>query len=117
MGQTNSRNVEVEIRVSPTLTIIGVAVFGAVVGIVADVLSLTNRAQAFALFTYSLASVALFLNRWKPRLGRWFIIVAVVATIQVLASWLHVSGAQALLVIPTVLAAGLVGFAAAVAFP
>jgi signal transduction histidine kinase/CheY-like chemotaxis protein len=67
----------------------------------------------FALLVYAFAGAILALDHWRPQVGRWFTIVALVVIISLGFSWLGLSESLLFIVIPIIWAAILLHLSAA----
>ncbi|MCX7682018.1 MAG: ATP-binding protein [Anaerolineae bacterium] len=107
---------------NPTLRISSKVVFAALIalGWVLAVLSqslpepLRVKMEVLAVLTAALSALAWALDQRDTRLGRWFIISALVGLVLAAHYWLHLPGALAWLSVPVILGATLLGPAAAV---
>jgi signal transduction histidine kinase/CheY-like chemotaxis protein len=113
-----STGFESELRISHRIVIamllaVGIALFLAseAVSDPADRSSL----QVLVLLFHAVPAIAWLLDQWKPWIGRWLVIVAMVALIHLGSVWLGLPQLRILLVIPTALAAALIHLHAATA--
>jgi signal transduction histidine kinase/CheY-like chemotaxis protein len=107
---------EPDLRISHKWVLIVLVLLGQALYLLSDVLPDTTtqlRLTVLATLLYALAASVWLLDRWKPWLGRWFMIAALVAMIYLGNSWLDVPGFLTLMVIPTALAATLISLPAA----
>jgi signal transduction histidine kinase/CheY-like chemotaxis protein len=114
----SSSGFESESSVSPRLVIIAVAILVLAVQPVSESLlapSLRVQMRSYTLLLFGLLAMAWLLERWKPWVAKWFIIVLLVAIVPLANSWQGVPGTLALMAIPTGLAAALITLPAAVA--
>jgi signal transduction histidine kinase/CheY-like chemotaxis protein len=108
------KEVEAEARSSPIPVAVTVAVCGALLAWASGFLISTFRLEMDSVVGYwtlllGLSIAALFLSKWRPGLGRWFTVMAVVAAIVFPYRWLAVPGLLALLATPVGLAAAVIG--------
>ena len=109
---------ESELRISPRLVIIVVVILAMAMYVVSDELpdlSQRFRLQLFAVSVWALSAIAWLLDRWTPAVGRWFVVIMLVAIVWSGNNWMGMPGIWALLAIPTGLAAALIGIPAATA--
>ena len=109
---------ESELRLSHKTVVVAVAALGVVLAFVASNLPLGEdrfRVALLVLICYRLAAAAWFLDRWRPWVGRWFTVAVITDAIHLCAYWWAGLGGQGLLVIPTALAATMIGFPVALA--
>jgi signal transduction histidine kinase/CheY-like chemotaxis protein len=104
-----------DLRVSPTPVIVALVVFGLVLGVLVQALSLPPKVLAFAVLSYTLAAVAWLLDRWQPLASRWFLVASAVVSALLANHWLGAAGSLALVAVPVALAAGLTGLLGAAA--
>jgi signal transduction histidine kinase len=102
-----------DLRISPAWVIALMIATGVALGLAAQVSVERAKLQDLALLLLLLTILAGGLNQWKPYFGRWGVIITLVMIIYWGQQWLQVSGFLTLLVIPTVLAAALIGLPAA----
>ncbi|MCK6628840.1 MAG: ATP-binding protein [Anaerolineae bacterium] len=105
-----------DLRISPTWVIAAMAVAGVMLGLATQIQSnLVNpeKAQDLALLVFLLTVLAWGLNQWRPRLGGWGVVITLVMIVYWGQQWLPAPGFLTLFVIPTALAAALVGLPAA----
>lgn len=105
-----------DLRVSPAWVIALMMAVGVALGLASQVQSdLAEQAklQDLSLLWLLLALLAWLLDRWRPSLGRWAVVICLVMLVYWAQQWLQVPGLLALLVIPTALAAALIGLPAA----
>jgi len=106
---------ESELRI-PTKSVITVlAAFGLVFQVMGSILYDPLKVLDFALLIQVLSAATWVLDNWKPWVGRWITIIALIIVIQLIDSGLDVPGTQALMAIPTALAAALISLPAATA--
>jgi signal transduction histidine kinase/CheY-like chemotaxis protein len=109
---------ESELRISPRPVLTVLVVLGGMLYLAAEMLSCPWRTvdQTLTLFLFlsALSGIGWMLIGWRPTLGRWFTVLALVAAVHLGGWWLRAPGSLAWAVIPTVLAAPLVGFSAVV---
>jgi signal transduction histidine kinase/CheY-like chemotaxis protein len=107
-----------ELRVSPKPVLAALVMLGVGFYFATEMLSYPWRTvdQAMSLFLLlsTLSAIGWVLVNWRPMLGRWFTVLALAAAVHLGGWWLHVPGSLAWAVIPTALAAPLVGLPAAV---
>ena len=103
---------DLELRVSPTLVLIQLMITGLILAVVGD----RQPEPAFrlnvlltALSFYTMAGFGWQLFQWRREYGAWFVILALVATIGVSSQWLALEAALAFAVVPTAVAAALLG--------
>ncbi len=104
-----------ELRVSPKPVIATLAVLGWVFGLLNDYLPDPSKAMDFVLLLFTLLAALWLLANRKPYVGRWFTIAVLIGMVYLGSSWLGVPGLLTLMVIPTALAAPLLGLPAAAA--
>jgi len=103
---------ESELRISPRwviATLVGCAVLLFFVSEALPDPPERSRLQSFVLLLFALSVIAWLLHTWHPRSGRWFTVVVLVAIVHLGNNWLGVPGFLALIPIPVVLAAALIG--------
>ena len=110
---------ESELRVSPKWVIAALPIVGIMIFIGAMLLSrpaeVLMYAQLLFLLVCALSAIGWLLVRWNSLLSRWYAVLILIALIHLASIWLDVSRALALLVIPTALAAAMIGLPAATA--
>ena len=112
----SSPGFESELRISPRRLIIALGILVLAVQPVSEFLlplPLRFQARSYALLLLLLLVIAWLLDRWRPWIAKWTIIVLLVAIVVWLNSWLGVPGTMALMAIPTALAAAMLGLLAA----
>jgi signal transduction histidine kinase/CheY-like chemotaxis protein len=109
---------ESDLRISPKPVLAVLVILGGVLYLVAEMLShpwqTVDQAILLFLFLSALSGIGWMLVGWRPMLGRLFTILALAAAVHLGGWWLRIPGSLAWAVIPTALAAPLVGFSAAV---
>ncbi len=107
----SSQAVEPEIRISPVWIVIGLIAIAVGLFLCGEALGpgLRARAHTFALGLGVAACVTWVLYGWRPTLGRWFVVVALVLLVHVGSVFLAVPGLLALLVVPVIAAFALLG--------
>lgn len=114
----SSPNFEAELRISLKPVIAVLVVLGLAfifVGHTPSDPSEQFSVVLLALLFYALAGLTWLLDRWRSWVGRWFVIIALVALVHLSNSWLSVPGLLLLMVIPTALAGALISLPAATA--
>jgi signal transduction histidine kinase/CheY-like chemotaxis protein len=110
-------NVETELRISPKLVLAALLALGCLLFLGAELLSSSwhtvSRIISLFLLLSSLSFTGWLLASWKPLMGRWFTVLALVTAVHLTGFWLDIPGSLAWAVIPTALAVPLVGFPAA----
>jgi signal transduction histidine kinase/CheY-like chemotaxis protein len=107
-----------DLRISPIWVIALLMAAGVALGLVAQVQGNSverEKLQDLAMLLFLLTLLTGGLNQWKPRLGRWSVIISLVMVVYWGHQWLQVPGFLTLLVIPTALAATLISLPAALA--
>lgn len=107
---------ESELRVPPRAMIITLGILLLAVQPLNEFLlelSLRVQARRYTLLLFALLAVAWLIDRWKPWVGRWFIVVLLVAVVGLANRWQAVPGTMALMAIPAGLAMALIGLPAA----
>lgn len=105
-----------DLRMSPAWVIGLMMAVGVALGLAGQVqndLAEQAKLQDLSLLWLLLTLLAWLLERWKPSLGRWAVVISLVMLVYWAQQWLQVPGLLALLVIPTALAAALIGLPAA----
>jgi signal transduction histidine kinase/CheY-like chemotaxis protein len=109
---------ESELRMSPRLVLAALVLLGGGLYFAAEMPAYpwqtVDRAISLFLLLSAMSAIGWVLYNWKPLLGRWFAVLALVATVHAGGWWLRIPGALAWGVIPTALAAPLISFPAAV---
>jgi len=117
-GETTSE-FEVELRVSPKSVVAVLLVLGAVLVFVrnpqAEYPFFKLNALLLGILLLAGSAIALLLENWKSWASPWFIVVLSVGVIALVDGWLDAPGSLVLMVIPTSLAAALIGLWAAAA--
>jgi signal transduction histidine kinase len=112
-------DLESELRISPRPVLAVLVILGVGFYFAAEMLSLPWETveQGISLFLLlsTLSVIGSILVGWRPVLGRWFAILALVVAVHLGGWWLYIPGSLAWAVIPVALAAPLVGLPAAVA--
>jgi signal transduction histidine kinase/CheY-like chemotaxis protein len=72
------------------------------------------QAHRLALTFYALSFAAWLIGSWKPRMGRWLVIVGLVGIVVLADAWLSIPGLLSLVVIPSALACALIGLHAGI---
>jgi signal transduction histidine kinase/DNA-binding response OmpR family regulator len=103
------------LRIPLTPVIVVTVLVGNVLALGGTLGSLSVTATLAGIFLWAAGAAAWFLERAKPPLGRWLIIMSLTGLIVLSHSVLGLAGASALLVMPALLSAVLIGFPAAVA--
>jgi signal transduction histidine kinase/CheY-like chemotaxis protein len=110
---------DAELHISPKPVLIALGILGPVLYFAGEILSYPYESlKAYIPFTFLLwilTTAGWLLFRWQPWAGRWFTVVALVAVVCLGNVWLSISGVHVFLVIPTALAAALIGPLASVA--
>jgi signal transduction histidine kinase/CheY-like chemotaxis protein len=102
-----------EMHVSPKVVIATLAASSWVLAFVSEFLSESTKLTVLAIFTAVLSIIAWVLESRNTRVSRWFTVM-VLATLVLLAHlWLRLPGALTWLAVPTALAVVLLGFPAA----
>jgi signal transduction histidine kinase/CheY-like chemotaxis protein len=108
---------ESELRISPRPVLAVLVILGGMLYLAAEVLAhswqTVDQTLTLFLFLSALSGIGWVLIGWRPMLGRWFTVLALAAAVHLGGWWLHTPGSLAWAVIPTALAAPLVGFSAA----
>src|SRR5262245_37127217 len=73
----------------------------------------SDALQDLALLVFLLTLLTWGLHQWQPGLGRWGVVISLVLAVYWGQHWLQTPGFLVLLVIPTALAAALIGLPAA----
>ncbi len=115
MLRANPSGFAADLRVSPRVPIVMLAVAGLALGAVAEQLGLMPRAAAVVLIVEALAALAWLLDSIRLPGGPWCAIAAWVAGVLLANQWLPAPGSLALLSLPTALAAAVIGLPAAAA--
>ncbi len=109
---------EPELQIPPKPILVGLLILGCLIFLVVELLScpwqIVNRVMSLSLLLSALALVGLLLADWKPAVGRWFAVLALVVMIHLVGSWWHIPGSPAWAAIPTALAVPLVGLVGAI---
>jgi signal transduction histidine kinase/CheY-like chemotaxis protein len=109
---------ESELRISPRPVLAALVILGGMLYLAAEMLAhpwqIVDQTLTLFLFLSALSGIGWVLIGWRAMLGRWFTILALVAAVHLGGWWLHTPGSLAWAVIPTALAAPLVGFSAVV---
>ena len=103
---------ESELRVSPGLVIVVLALLGLAlvsIGQFQPDPSIRMTVLRFALLFYGASAISWLLGSWRPWAGRWVAVVASIILVVLGGTWVGLSGFLTLLVIPTALAAALIG--------
>jgi len=114
----SSPGFEAELRISPKPVIAMLTVLGLVFVFVSNTQSDPSdqlKVLLLAVLFYAVATTAWLLDSWKPWVGRWFTIIALVTIVHLGNIWLDVPGFLTLMVIPSTLAAALISLPAAIA--
>ena len=105
-----------DLRVSPAWVIALMVAVGMALGLAAqghsDLVERT-KLQDLSLLLLLLTLLAWFLDKWKPSLGRWGVVISLAMMVYWTHRWLQAPDLLALLVIPTALAAALISLPAA----
>ena len=106
--------IEAEARISPMAVVIATATCGWLLawvgGYLANILKVeTNAVVGYWTLLIALSMVGWIMTKWRPGLGRWFTVLALVAACVLPSRWLAFSGSLALLATPVGLAAALIG--------
>ena len=113
-----SRELRAELRVSPKPVLLSLVISGLVLAL-AGALKPNFEGQAhmqvLALLAYAFAGVGALLHTRTAWAARWFVVIALVAVIILADIWLGTPEVLALMLIPTGLAAALIGLPAAFA--
>ena len=108
---------ESELRVSPRPVLAGLLILGCGLFLGAQLLSYpweaVSRAMSLFFLLTGLSGAGWLLVNWKPWVGRWFTLIALVIALHFASVWLDLSEALALVWMPVALAAPLIGPAAA----
>ena len=118
MNYSSASALRPDLRISPRPIIAFLFALGLALVLVGDAVSGAVAAMGLfklALVAYGFAGIACLLDAWKPRLGRWLIIMTLVVLTHLLNTWVGVQAYIALMSIPIVLAVPLLGIAASVA--
>jgi signal transduction histidine kinase/CheY-like chemotaxis protein len=105
-----------DLRISYKWVIVILIFLGLAFFLLSDIpsdISAQIRLTLFAMLFMALSVTIWLLDRWKPWVGRWFMISALVAVVYLGNHWLDVPGFLTLMVIPTALVAALVSLPAA----
>jgi signal transduction histidine kinase/CheY-like chemotaxis protein len=109
---------EAEWRISPRPVLATLVLLGGGLCLVAEILPYPghtiDRLISLFLLVSTLSVIGWVLYDWKPKLGRWFTILAVAVAVHLGGNWLHVPGSLAWAAIPVVLATPLAGLSATV---
>jgi len=115
--QESPSSFESDLRVSSKWVIAVLSVLAVILYIGAELLHYPTRAlvyaQLFLLLVYALSSVGWLLANRNPLLGQWYTVLTLIALIHSASIWLGVPEVLTLLVIPTALAAAMIGIPAA----
>lgn len=104
-----------DLRISPAWIIALMIAAGVALGLVTQVHSHAverGKWQDLVLLLFLLTLLTWGLNQWQPSVGRWAVIITLVMIVYWGQQWLQVPGFLTLLVIPTALAAALIGLPA-----
>ncbi len=113
-GQPSSLSFDRDLlHISPAPIGAGLAAAGFLCWLLGDSLAGSDRLINLALVLYLLAAIAWLFNAWRPRLARWFLVVAVVAVTILAGNWFELPGGPFLLLFSTALAATLISLSAA----
>lgn len=111
-------NVEAELRISPKLVLAALLALGCLLFLGAELLSYpwhtVSRIISLLLLLSTLSITGWLLADWKPLIGRWFTVLALVTAVHLAGFWLDIPESFAWAVIPAAAAVPLVGFPAAV---
>jgi signal transduction histidine kinase len=116
MVKSYQNNLETQLRISPKSAIPVLIILGFVLISVSHLLpdsSSRLHLRLFALFFYLLSGAIWLLDGWRPQLGRWFTIAALVAIISLGFSWLGMPEFLFFVAIPTIWAVVLLNLSAA----
>jgi hypothetical protein len=105
-----------DLRISTVWAIALLGAAGTALGLAAQLqesLAQQERMQDLALLTFLLTLLVWLLQRWQPGLARWGVVLAWIGMIYGGLRWLQLPDFLTLLVIPTTLAAALLGLPAA----
>ena len=114
----SSPGFEAELRVSPKPVIAALAVLGA--GIILTINPLFDSSEQLRILLIGVLILVTTAVAWrfegrKPLVGRWLTMILLVAMVYLGHIWLDVPGILTLMVIPTAMAAVLIGLSAATA--
>ena len=101
-------SVEAELRISPKLVLAALLALGYLLYLGAELLSCpwhtVSRIISLLLLLSTLSIAGWLFVSWKPLMGRWFTVLALVAAVHLAGFWLDIPGSLAWAVIPTALA-------------
>jgi len=106
-----------DLRLSPKPVIAGLAVMGFALAYAAEsppFAPVRLPAQILANLSYALSAAAWLASEWRPRVGQWGTIMALVVVVALASVLMQVPSALALLSVPTGLAVALIGLPGAV---
>ena len=101
-----------DLRVSAKPAIAVLIGIGVLFGFAASLPAYTSIVSPVAALILMLAMVDFLIEAWQPRLSAWSVVVSLIVTILFIGNWLHQPALIALMVIPTALAAALIGLRA-----
>jgi signal transduction histidine kinase/CheY-like chemotaxis protein len=106
---------ESELLISPKPVLAALTILGLLLYLAAEMLfwQTVGQAMSFLLLLSALSSAAWLLVGWRPWLGRWLTVLALMVTVNLAGPWVGSSGSLAWAVIPSALAVPLIGFPAA----
>ncbi len=108
-----------ELHISPKPVLIAMGILGPVLYLTGEALSYPHQSLKtlipFTFLSWALTAIGWLILHWRPWAGRWFTIIALVTLVCLGNVWLNISGIHVFLVIPSALAAALIGPRAATA--
>lgn len=113
---SSGSNIETEFGVSPKGIIAILAFFGLLFVLLSDTqpeVSARLELLYLTVVLYTVSVIAWLLDSWKPQIGRWFVVIALLGIVNLGLAWLDIPGFLSLFAIPTVLAAALISLSAA----
>jgi signal transduction histidine kinase/CheY-like chemotaxis protein len=112
MNESHVTSFTPDLHVSAKPAIAVLIGIGVLFGFAAGRPEYTSTMSPVAVLILSLAVVDLLIESWQPRLSAWSLIASLIVTILFIGNWLHQPALIALMVIPTALAAALIGLRA-----